>query len=271
MFTVVRHLFELYICKALINWLNLDKESDRSKFPESFWKLTAYSCLWSYCSYLLVFSGEYDYFTHSYDIWNDWSLNMNVPDAIKWLYFIECGFYLHSIYATLYMDAKRKDFLVMLFHHFLTLALIIVSYATRYHKIGILVVFVHDATDIILEFTKCNVYMKYRNKKYHPINETISNVGFGFFAVGWFVFRLYWFPLKILYSTSVVSVYTAVDRGAGLYGFFNVLLWFLLGLDLYWFQIIVAFMIKVAMGQIDSFEDTRETELEQEKSKSKKN
>jgi hypothetical protein len=30
-------------------------------------------------------------------------------------------------------------------------------------------------------------------------------------------------------------------------------------------------MIKVAMGQIDSFEDTRETELEQEKSKSKKN
>ena len=48
---------------------------------------------------------------------------------------------------------------------------------------------------------------------------------------------MYWFPLKILYSTCVVAVHTAYFRGAGLYAFFNILLWVLLGLNLYWFYV----------------------------------
>jgi hypothetical protein len=47
------------------------------------------------------------------------------------MYFVQCGFYLHSIYGTLYMDYKRKDFYAMLIHHVLTMTLIFVSYATR--------------------------------------------------------------------------------------------------------------------------------------------
>ena len=61
----------------------------------------------------------------------DWSACMPIPMDIRVLYSVECGFYLHSIYATLYMDERRKDFVVMLCHHVLTLVLIIVSYATR--------------------------------------------------------------------------------------------------------------------------------------------
>ena len=56
---------------------------------------------------------------------------MSIPDDIKWIYLIECGFYFHSIYATLFMDTKRKDFVVMLVHHVLTLVLLIFSYVTR--------------------------------------------------------------------------------------------------------------------------------------------
>ena len=61
----------------------------------------------------------------------DWSPGMDVPFDIKLMYFVQCGFYLHSIYGTLYMDYKRKDFYVMLLHHVLTMTLIFVSYATR--------------------------------------------------------------------------------------------------------------------------------------------
>ena len=153
--------------------------------PESAWKFLAYGILWLYCSYLIVFSGRYDYFTKAYAIWDDWELNMTIPDDIRYLYFVECGFYLHSVYATIYMDTKRKDTNVMLLHHFLTMVLITVSYATRYHKIGLLVLFVHDVTDILLEFTKLNVYLKNRNKKYYAIHEHVSNIGFATFAFAW--------------------------------------------------------------------------------------
>ena len=56
---------------------------------------------------------------------------MVIPYDVKFLYYLECGFYLHSIYATLFMDQIRKDFAVMILHHVLTMALIVFSYATR--------------------------------------------------------------------------------------------------------------------------------------------
>ena len=56
---------------------------------------------------------------------------MEVPSDIRWLYLTECGFYFHSIYATLFMDTKRKDFVVMLVHHVLTLMLLSFSYVIR--------------------------------------------------------------------------------------------------------------------------------------------
>ena len=106
----------------------------------------------------------------------------------------------------------------------------------RYHKIGLLVLFVHDVTDILLEFTKCNAYIKKRNGNIYRCNEYLANFGFVAFTASWFLFRLYWFPLKILYASSVLS-YRAYRRGAGLYSI-NFLLWFLLILDIYWFYVI---------------------------------
>lgn len=270
LFTVIRYLFEIFICKPLTSWLKIESRSDREKFPESFWKFFAYCVLWSYCSYVLVFSGRHNYFSQPYDIWDDWSIGMQIPDEIQWLYFIECGFYFHSVYATLFMDTKRKDFLVMLFHHFLTMILLIVSFATRYHKIGILVVFLHDVTDILLEFTKCHVYVKKRNGKFYAYNEHISNIGFVGFTITWFVFRLYWYPLKVLYSSGVVAAHRAYIRGAGLYGLFNLLLWFLLFLNLYWFYFILLFLYKVATGQLKEINDTRDLEDETQEEKNKK-
>jgi hypothetical protein len=68
-FTFVRYIFETCVCKPLSNFARIDSKSDRDKFPESLWKVFAYSCLWGYCSYLLIFSGKYDYFFNPYGIW----------------------------------------------------------------------------------------------------------------------------------------------------------------------------------------------------------
>lgn len=59
---------------------------------------------------------------------------MSVPTDIAIAYLIQGSFYGHSIYATVYMDAWRKDSLVMVVHHFITLALITFSYAFRSGK-----------------------------------------------------------------------------------------------------------------------------------------
>lgn len=57
---------------------------------------------------------------------------MDIPFDVKLLYFIETGFYFHSIYATIYMDEKRKDYILMLLHHIATISLLTLSFGFRY-------------------------------------------------------------------------------------------------------------------------------------------
>jgi hypothetical protein len=66
---------------------------------------------------------------------------------------------------------------------------------------------------------------------------------FFFFSIR-FLFRLYWYPMKVLYSAGVVTAYRAYDKGCGLYGFFNGLLWILLALNIYWLIVSILFKIK---------------------------
>ena len=128
-------------------------------------------------------------------------MDMVVPPDIKLLYFAQCGFYVHSIYATIYMDSKRKDFYAMILHHVLTIALISISYVTRsviepsetlnifafrYHKIGLLVLFMHDVTDIFLEITKLMRYLTVRKGgRVSQFWDYASQGGFVIFTVSW--------------------------------------------------------------------------------------
>jgi ceramide synthetase len=120
---------------------------NQKRYSESLWKGLFYTFTWFYCLYLLKY--RYNYFDEPYFIWDgklnlhlkkkkfifvcnlDWSSGMIIPFDIKLIYIIECGFYIHSIYATCYMDHKRKDFFIMIIHHIVTITLIAVSYAIR--------------------------------------------------------------------------------------------------------------------------------------------
>ena len=110
---------------------------------------------------------------------------MDVPNDIKILYLAEASFYIHSIYATIFMDVWRKDFIIMLVHHVVTVTLLVGSFGLRFHRFGLLVMFFHDVNDLLLEFTKCNVYLKERNGKFYRFHEIISFIGFGAFTFTW--------------------------------------------------------------------------------------
>ncbi|UJR11579.1 hypothetical protein I4U23_015759 [Adineta vaga] len=256
--TLIRPLFERILCKPLVNWLELTSEN-KKKFPESAWKFFWSACTWFYCAYLLSY--RYNYYQEPYLIWDDWSSGMKVPNDIKIMYFGRCAYALHSFYAIFFVESKRKDFYAIFVHHILTMMLILVSYAIRYHKIGLLVLFVLDIADVLLELTKLLHYLSSRQggKKY-PQFENAANGTFILFALCWFVFRLYLYPLKILYSTSVVFPYRTYEKGCNLYGFFNLQLWILLVLNVYWVIFLVQFLYKLATGALSSLQDIREHE-----------
>ena len=56
----------------------------------------------------------------------------------------------------------------------------------RYYKVGVLVLFLHDLCDVLLEFTKLCVCWKSRdNKKHWPA--VLINIGFLAFTFSWYV------------------------------------------------------------------------------------
>uniref|UniRef100_H3AF80 Ceramide synthase 1 n=1 Tax=Latimeria chalumnae TaxID=7897 RepID=H3AF80_LATCH len=246
------------VFQPMTYWCNLQAK-DAAKMPESAWKLLFYTASWSYSTYLLFFT-EYPFFHDPPSAFSDWKKGMEVPADIALAYLVQAGFYGHSIYATVYMDAWRKDSIVMLIHHVITLALIAFSYAFRYHNIGILVLFLHDINDIQLEFTKLNVYFKTRGGIYHKLNDILSNAGCVTFSISWFWFRLYWFPLKVLYATCYSSLQSVPN--IPFYFFFNTLLFALTLMNIYWFLYIVLFVVKVLTGQMHEVNDVREYDID---------
>ncbi|KAF7667809.1 hypothetical protein LDENG_00043090 [Lucifuga dentata] len=257
LWTQIRRGLTESLFKPLAQWCRL-LPKDAAKMPESAWKLVFYTMSWSYSTYLLFFS-SYSFFHDPPSVFYNWKSGMSVPTDIAIAYLIQGSFYGHSIYATVYMDAWRKDSAVMVVHHIITLALISLSYAFRYHNVGILVLFLHDINDIQLEFTKLNVYLKSRGGSYYLLNDVLSNMGSVSFSITWFWFRLYWFPLKVLYATCVSSLQSVPN--IPFYFFFNALLLALLLMNIYWFLFIVIFIVKVL--KMKEVNDVREYEEEE--------
>ena len=71
----------------------------------------------------------------------------------------ELSFYV-SLLCTIFTDVKRKDFSEQVIHHFATVSLIAFSYVCGYTRIGTLVMWCHDVSDIFLEGAKLCVYSK---------------------------------------------------------------------------------------------------------------
>ncbi|NXS55761.1 CERS1 synthase, partial [Brachypteracias leptosomus] len=214
---------------------------DAAKMPESAWKLLFYTLSWSYGIYLLFFT-DYPFFHDPPSVFYDWKQGMEVPTDIAIAYLLQCSFYGHSIYATAYMDTWRKDSVVMLLHHVVTLTLIASSYAFS------------SEPELGLLGGLCWV-SPLSQAPPGPLTPPCS------LCPGRFWFRLYWFPLKVLYATCYSSLQSVPN--IPFYFFFNALLLVLTLMNIYWFLYIVLFVAKVLMGQMQEVNDVREYDVEE--------
>ncbi|NWY52881.1 CERS1 synthase, partial [Chionis minor] len=229
---------------------------DAAKMPESAWKLLFYTLSWSYGIYLLFFT-DYPFFYDPPSVFYDWKKGMDVPTDIAIAYLLQCSFYGHSIYATAYMDTWRKDSVVMLLHHVVTLTLITFSYAFRCRERGLQgeVAGATGGQELVLGEAALGLAS--------PLGPPWAIKPPRSLCPGRFWFRLYWFPLKVLYATCHSSLQLVPN--IPFYFFFNALLLILTLMNIYWFLYIVLFVAKVLMGQMQEVNDVREYDVEDSK------
>lgn len=87
--------------------------------------------------------------------------HQSISNDIWWYYMISMAFY-WSLTVSQFFDVRRKDFWQMFIHHIITIALIAFSWICNLHRVGSLVLVVHDCADIFLEvnffFTSLSFY-----------------------------------------------------------------------------------------------------------------
>jgi hypothetical protein len=76
-------------------------------------------------------------------------------------YVLELSFYVGGIFVHVFIDKPLKDYYVMLFHHIVTVCLILFSYLLGHHRIGVLVLLCHDVSDVFLDYAKCLHYLDF--------------------------------------------------------------------------------------------------------------
>lgn len=108
-------------------------------------------------------------------------------------YILELGYYLGSLAFLLLADTKHSDFLEFFIHHVATILLVYISYSFRYVRIGLVILVLHDASDVLLYSTKCVYYLGYR---------PFDSIMFIAFAVVFYFTRLFVFP-RIIWGVAV--------------------------------------------------------------------
>lgn len=205
----------------------------------------------------------YDWYLVEYGSANfdDWSnrtvvsyagLNITTEFLCYLCYIYQLAYYVHALVIDIFVKEDRKtDFYVMVVHHIV--AFILITIACTFpglRKPGLIIMFLHDSTDVLLYFTKISSFLQ-RN--------SISKVCFGLFSACFIGLRVGYLPISlILYelrwgtdSMNSEGILPLIAHG---------LLWTLIIFQMYWTKTIIKILRNVVNGQpvIDVRENTGE-------------
>ncbi|OMO60907.1 hypothetical protein CCACVL1_23820 [Corchorus capsularis] len=238
-----------------------DNRKKLDKFKESAWKCVYFfssECLAIYVSYREPWFTNTKYFWEGPgdQIWPEQKMKLK----LKGYYMYAGGFYMYSLFALIFWETRRSDFLVSLLHHIATIILIVPSYLFRFARVGSFALALHEGSDVFLEIGKMS--------KYSGL-EWLASLGFILFVLSWTILRMILLPFWVIWSTSY-EVLLTLDKekhmvdGSIYYYLFNTLLICLLVLHTYWWILMIRVLIRQihSGGQVDDVRSDSEGEDE---------
>jgi len=210
---------------------------------------------------LLTFFGLYTYYKQRWSFdFSSWSgyitqrelwadrYNHDIDVYLKNYFALQLGYYVSAVYYLFAEDERRKDFFALIYHHVITIALIVMAIMYHLNRTGLLTNLFHDLPDTFLYLAKSAVYVKLKR---------FADVLFAMFAILYFICRLVIFP-AIVYAYSInpinVENSTVCIYELGVIGYVGLLV-----LDIFWFNSILV-VIKNSIIDKKELRDNREEE-----------
>ena len=122
------------------------------------------------------------------------------PPTLKLLYITQTAIWLYTLYTHTRESYPNKDYIQMYIHHVITLLLIMGSYYQGLFKIGVMVMFYHDFSDIFVDLLKLFNKIK--------IGYFLVEISFVLMVIVWIYDRLILYPLNIIIPSLQQSSHT---------------------------------------------------------------
>ncbi|GAM22453.1 hypothetical protein SAMD00019534_056280 [Acytostelium subglobosum LB1] len=258
LFFLVRYLYQHFILKPIAISYKV-RPSYMARFLENGWYSLYYISAFVYGCYL--YSQENWTLFPTINLWLGWPIQP-FNTLYRTYYLLELAFYLHCTIA-IFMETKRKDFYQMLTHHFATFFLVGASYWYRYHRIGLVILWLHNAGDIFLYTAKAINYLQKESKNY--VMYVTSELLFVLFVIVFFMMRLVFLP-SVLVRTSLFEAFYVSTTYPQFYST-NVCLIVLLFLHMFWFYLILRIIYrKMINGSVEDIRSDSEEDEPTEKS-----
>jgi hypothetical protein len=144
----------------------------------------------------------------------------DVDTAMTWYYLLQSAYNADAFLSLLELSlqfkrgrlvwspTKRGDFTEMLVHHIATNLLVFGSAAFRLSRVGIMIFFVHDVSDVPVDLSKLANFLKWKNT-------TVTC--FAIMTFTWMITRLYLFPFRIFYTSWMAGQNVMVEGLSPLY------------------------------------------------------
>jgi len=183
--TAARYSFQ----DVVRGWIGTTIPKDkRLKFSESAWKFSYYLITWTWGTQVVL---SQDFFWNTNLCWVGWP-NIPMTESYKWFYMTQLSFYISSIITHVTIEVRRSDYTVMLVHHVAAVLLIAWSYYYNVHRIGGVLLMLHDINDIFLEAAKMANY---------AAKELLANTLFVIMIISWIISRLFLYSTKVILSS----------------------------------------------------------------------
>lgn len=127
----------------------------------------------------------------------------NLPDGmgeLRTYYVMQLTLWMWTGVSCMWFEERRKDYVEMMLHHVMTVLLVLNSLLHGELAFGMVVLAVHDMSDVVLDIMKMANYLKLEDSHGGFITEICFVLNT---YVSWPYFRLYWFPVHLIPATVV--------------------------------------------------------------------
>ena len=175
----------------------LKKQKTMHKFQDQMWQLFVHVSMSAFEYYILFHEdGGVKWWEDYTTLWAPHpSVQENKP-SVHLFYLIQLAIWIDTCFSHKFVEERHKDYVMMYVHHIVTIVLVAGSYSFNYLRIGVVVLLVHDLSDVPLDLMKILNYLKCEGTKGFFLVEA----AYAGNLVSWVYLRLYHFPRNIIWA-----------------------------------------------------------------------